>query len=116
VIRVRARTLCHDHRWIIERRSVRLNRPASKTATRTRCARSEGLATTPRAIVEPTKVINLMEPLERILAQDVAGAEEGSVGKIYAREGDSRPASTGNAATRIRRLWEDRRAGIALYL
>ena len=33
-------------------------------------AKAKGLATTPRAIAEPTKVINLMEALKRSLAKD----------------------------------------------
>jgi DNA end-binding protein Ku len=34
-------------------------------------AKTKGLATTPRAIAEPPKVINLMDALKRSLAQDV---------------------------------------------
>jgi hypothetical protein len=53
---------------------VRSSRQASETAVRTRGelveAKTNGLATTSRAIVEPPKIINLIDALKRSLAQD----------------------------------------------
>ena len=64
-------------------------------------AKTKGLATTPRAIAEPPKVINLMEALKRRLsAGRRAGAEESGREQTSPRKGCCRPASTGNAATR----------------
>ena len=52
--------------------------------------KTKGLATTPRAIAEPPKVINLMEALRRSLAQDGKLATIGLVSK--AQRGGSGPA------------------------
>jgi non-homologous end joining protein Ku len=54
---------------------VRSSRGAFETAIRTRFAKVEAktkrLATTPRAVAEPSGVINLVEALKRSLAQKV---------------------------------------------
>jgi len=45
-------------------------------------AKTKGLATTPRAVAEPTKVINLMDVLKRSLAKDAEPEpKQGAVSK-----------------------------------
>ena len=73
-------------------------------------AKTKGLATTPRAIAEPPKVINLMEALKRSVAR---GAEpepkEGRREQTHACKSCPRPASTGAATARTRRSREEER-------
>jgi hypothetical protein len=69
-----SRRWCLSPRRSLNADRVRSSRRASETAVRTRGelveAKTNGLATTPRAIVEPPKIINLIDALKRSLAQD----------------------------------------------
>lgn len=65
-------------------------------------AKMKGLATAPRAIAEPPKVINLMEASKRSLAQDAEPEpEKAAASRPHVREGCSQPVSTGAPAADV---------------
>jgi hypothetical protein len=116
VIRVRARAPCHDHRWIIERRwgafgpaSFReRDQDALRELVEGEDKRAGDNAPVRSPIPQGHQSDGGLEAQPR--AGRRAGAEEGGREQTHACEGGYRPASTGAAATRIRRSREDGRS------